>query len=79
MGFMHEYFSKEIILLTGMLSLLLVTTVSKGNSLENLEKALAKIRGEVELDWMCVLSIIRLKVHRLRLRSHTQLQKRNNF
>ena len=31
-----------------MVLLLLVTSVAKGNSLENLAKALAKIRGEVE-------------------------------
>ncbi len=48
MGFMHKYFSKKIISFTGMVLLLLVTSVAKGNSLENLAKALAKIRGEVE-------------------------------
>lgn len=47
-GFMRKHFFKKIISFTGMVLLLLATSVARGNSLENLAKALAKIRGEVE-------------------------------
>jgi hypothetical protein len=47
MGFMLKHFLKKISSLVGLM-LLLSSPVALGNSLENLAKALAKIRGEVE-------------------------------
>lgn len=47
MEFMLKHFLKRIIALVGLV-LLLSSPVALGNSLENLAKALAKIRGEVE-------------------------------
>ncbi len=47
MGFMLKHFLKKIITFI-VLMMLFVTSVAMGNSLENLAKSLAKIRGEVE-------------------------------
>ncbi|SEF64108.1 Protein of unknown function [Nitrosomonas ureae] len=46
--FMHNHFFKKAALFSSVMILLLSTSVAMGNSLENLAKSLAKIRGEVE-------------------------------
>jgi len=46
--YMHKHFFKKLISCVGMVLLLLVVSVAKGSSLENLAKSLARIRGEVE-------------------------------
>lgn len=45
---MHKHFVKKIISFVGWMVLLLSASVAMASSLENLAKALAKIRGEVE-------------------------------
>jgi len=45
---MHNHFFKKTALFSSVVMLLLSTPVAMGNSLENLAKSLAKVRGEVE-------------------------------
>ena len=45
---MHKHFFKKLISFAGFIVLLLSASAAMGNNLENLAKALAKIRGEVE-------------------------------
>lgn len=48
LGFMLKHFLKKIISFSGLMLLLLTASMARGSSVENLAKALAKIRGEVE-------------------------------